>query len=252
MKTVYLYDPDTGEYRGETVAAESPLEPGVPLVPLGGTLLKPLSAGQCQASVFDGEKWKLVPDWRGVLLFSIVDGTPATVELGVLPVDAGATNQPPPGPEYAWGPGGWVYNAQRAAALFRQRQEDAVQEITSSIAQQRDVVTGGVSPSEMFARAAKRLAAEAVLAGTASESQLLNISIEEQLRGMTETPQALAAKIVARAQALDTLNAKLDGLKRAAENALLATTTDEELRGRVSSFMGQVAAVVASVQASES
>lgn len=245
MKTIYFFNPQTQELLGSGKAEESPLEPEVPLVPLGATLLRPPVVGKRQAAVFDGEKWTLVPDWRSVPLFSITDGTPVKVDLGVLPVDAGATDKPSPGPEYAWGPGGWKYDAQRAAALFRQRQEDAVQEIISSIAQQRDVVNED-------ARDAKRRAAEAVLAGIATEAQVLNLLIEIQLRGMSETPQVLAEKIVTKAQAIDTLNAKLDGLKRAAENALRATTTDDELRGRITSFMGQVAAVVADVQGSES
>ena len=251
MTTVFLYDIDSGEYRGDTVAAESPLEPGVPLIPLSATLQRPPALGQRQAAVFDGHKWNLVPDWRGVPLFHIADGSPATVPLGVLPVEAGATDQAYPGPEYVWGSGGWAYDAQRAAALFRQRQEDAVIEVANSIARLRDVASGGASPGEMAARAAKRLAAEAVLAGNATEAQLLNVSIEALLRGMAETPETLAAKIVARAQALDALNAKLDGLKRAAENALRATASDDELRGRVASFLDQVAAVVTAVQASE-
>ena len=69
---------------------------------------------------------------------------------------------------------------------------------------------------------------------------------------MSETPEQLAQKIVEKAITLDAINAKLDGLKRAAENALLATTTADDLRDRVASLQDQIAAVVAAPGSVES
>lgn len=251
MQTVYRYDAETGEYRGDVSASESPLEPGVPLIPLDCTRLKPPAAPARQTPVFDGKRWRLVPDWRDVPLFNTADGAPAPVTLGVLPAEAGATEQARPGPEYVWRQGAWAYDANLAAALFRQRREEVLADLLVHIAEQRDIAAGSPSAGEMQSRAAKRVVAAALLLGEAAEAQSVNLAMEAELRGMGETVEELAHKILARAQALDAVNAKLDGLKRAAENALLAAATPEELGERAASFRTQVAAVVVAAGASE-
>lgn len=54
-----------GEYVGEGLADPSPLEPGEWLLPGGATWKKPPRLKANQAAVFDGSKWKAVPDHRG-------------------------------------------------------------------------------------------------------------------------------------------------------------------------------------------
>ena len=118
-KTVFQTDAG-GVYLGETVADESPLEPGVWLLPAGCVEVAPPEVGQRQAAVFDGD-WKLVPDWRGVTLYSTADGAPLqTSEVGKTPADLGATEMERPSSDCVWGDGVWVVDAELRAARARQ------------------------------------------------------------------------------------------------------------------------------------
>jgi hypothetical protein len=58
MKTVYQLD-QTGAYLGETIAHESPLEPGVYLIPGGCVETAPPETKEGQIAVWDGV-WTLV------------------------------------------------------------------------------------------------------------------------------------------------------------------------------------------------
>ena len=64
-KAVYNYDPNTGEYLGPETAHESPLEPGVYLMPAHSTEAEPPEAGEHQAAVYSDGAWTLVEDHRG-------------------------------------------------------------------------------------------------------------------------------------------------------------------------------------------
>lgn len=64
-KTVYNYNPDTGEYLGPETAHESPMEPGVYLLPAHSTETAPPEAGEHQAAVYRNGAWTLVEDHRG-------------------------------------------------------------------------------------------------------------------------------------------------------------------------------------------
>jgi hypothetical protein len=57
---VYNYTP-TGVYRDSEEAEESPLEPGVFLIPAGATSVPPLSASEGFHAVWDGAEWSVVP-----------------------------------------------------------------------------------------------------------------------------------------------------------------------------------------------
>lgn len=150
-----------------------------------------------------------------------------------------------------WADGRWQLDDERALELFDQAKRDAVDGIKQYIVEQRLVAAGTSDPGELQARIAKRAVAEAVVAKTATEAQMLNLATEAKLRGMSETGEVLATKIIAKAVALDGVNARLDGLKRAAENALLATTTQEQLDACIERFRAQIAAVVTDAGASE-
>lgn len=65
MKTVYLYDPVTGEAIGTYDAQENPLEEGEYIFPEHSTPIKPLAAGADQVAVFSNGAWSLQPDYRG-------------------------------------------------------------------------------------------------------------------------------------------------------------------------------------------
>lgn len=192
--------------------------PQFPDQPVTGVFRK----GEAVPADRDNEHWREYLDWREK------GGT-------AIPYD----------PALEWRDDAWRINAGRAREVFTEAQARAVTQIQAFIADQRAAAAGTADAGELQARAIKRAAAEAIVAGNATEAQQLNIGTEAQLRGMSETPEQLAAKIIEKAIALDAVNAKLDGLKRAAENALLATTTADELRDRTASLMDQIAAVAA-------
>ena len=58
MKTVYQLN-QNGEYTGETIAHESPLEPGIYLIPRGCVETAPPETNEGQVAVWDGV-WTLV------------------------------------------------------------------------------------------------------------------------------------------------------------------------------------------------
>lgn len=69
---IYHYHPMTGEYLGNGVADESPLEPGVFLVPQYATSSAPTTSPQAyQSLVFSNNSWYVVTDYRGVNICKI-------------------------------------------------------------------------------------------------------------------------------------------------------------------------------------
>jgi len=85
MITVYAYDANTKEYLGTTPAQESPLEPGVVLMPANSTAIQPPALGEKQAAVWNGSEWSLSSDFRGTVYYD-ADGKEYTQnQLGELP-----------------------------------------------------------------------------------------------------------------------------------------------------------------------
>jgi len=56
---IYNYAPDTGIFHVEGLADESPLEPGVFLIPAYATTLKPAKATLPEVAVFKDGKWSI-------------------------------------------------------------------------------------------------------------------------------------------------------------------------------------------------
>lgn len=57
---IYNYHPATREYLGQAQADESPLEPGVYLIPAFATTIEPPACPLGFIAKFDGEEWALV------------------------------------------------------------------------------------------------------------------------------------------------------------------------------------------------
>lgn len=85
MITVYAYDANTKEYLGTTQAQESPLEPGITLMPSNSTAIQPPSVEEKQVAVWNGEGWNTVTDLRNTVYYD-ADGKEYTQkELGNMP-----------------------------------------------------------------------------------------------------------------------------------------------------------------------
>lgn len=83
---VYDYIPETGEYKGTSEAQESPLEPGVYLIPAHATTIAPPEADAGHVAVFAGGAWTLVEDHRGEIYYDTVTQERHEIKnLGVVP-----------------------------------------------------------------------------------------------------------------------------------------------------------------------
>ena len=95
---VYQTDAN-GYFVGVTQASESPLEPGVFLIPGGCKAVAPPAVSANQAARFADGAWTVVPDFNGTTYW-LADGTQHTMsERGIdLPADALLAEPPAPPP----------------------------------------------------------------------------------------------------------------------------------------------------------
>lgn len=115
---VYNYSPVDGAVLGTSEADESPLEPGVWLIPAFATDVPPPAAEAGQAAVWTGEAWLLVDDHRGETVYSTADGSELIIQsVGALPEDV--TTEPRPSPLHVWADGAWTLDVERHAAARR-------------------------------------------------------------------------------------------------------------------------------------
>jgi hypothetical protein len=59
MKNAYSFHPSTGVFLGVDFAQESPLEPGVFLLPAGATFVEPPQVSENQQAVWLGDSWEV-------------------------------------------------------------------------------------------------------------------------------------------------------------------------------------------------
>ena len=105
-KTVYNYNPDTGEYLGPETAHESPLEPGVYLLPAHSTETAPPEAGEHQAAVYRNGAWLLTDDHRGEVWYDTATQERHEIKtLGIVPETW--TQIVPTDPESIWNGAAW-------------------------------------------------------------------------------------------------------------------------------------------------
>lgn len=135
-KIAYNYDAESGEFLGAEPVDESPVRPGRYFLPANSTEIAPPVTGPKAAAVFskDSHSWRIVPDWRGVALFSKVDGGPLDARLGQTPEELGSTDMVPPDLSVVWDGSAWVRSAERWQALFERDKNDALTEVDHSLA----------------------------------------------------------------------------------------------------------------------
>jgi hypothetical protein len=89
---IYHYSPATGEYLGQSEAKESPLEPGVPLIPQYATDAVPPTVSGHEVAIWDGDSWRVVPDYRNVPVCE-VDGAGFFVSVKPLQIGEPLTDR---------------------------------------------------------------------------------------------------------------------------------------------------------------
>lgn len=128
-KTVYQTS-QLGLFTGITEADESPLEPGVFLIPGGCVETAPPSIPEHKAAHWNGQAWTLVDYHDGLVVYSITNAEPLTI-TGMGPIPSGYTVKQP-GPDQVWKNGEWVDDTTAVLAKVHQQKLD---EISASCAQ---------------------------------------------------------------------------------------------------------------------
>ncbi|UVK90202.1 hypothetical protein LOY52_09065 [Pseudomonas sp. B21-051] len=104
---------------GAVKADESPLEPGVYMIPGGCVEIAPPPTPEHKAAWWNGKAWQLVDYFGGVVVYDTATGEPRTLE-GFEPVPAGHTMNKP-GPNQIWKNGGWVDDIDAVLAALRDK-----------------------------------------------------------------------------------------------------------------------------------
>ena len=124
-QTIYNYDPITRIFTGASEADESPLEPGVYLIPAHATTTAPPKPKKGQVArwrVDDGE-WELIDDVRGTWY----DADGQQVHIADLDADVSAlTRAAPPDATYVLVKGKWQKCPDKAAAAKKAETDAAI------------------------------------------------------------------------------------------------------------------------------
>jgi len=113
-----------GIFVGAVQAEESPLEPGVYLIPGGCVETAPPAIPEHKAAWWNGTDWQLVDFFGGVVVYSTETGEPRTLE-GFEPVPAGFTMKKP-GPNQIWKNGEWVDDIDAVLTALRDKKLQAI------------------------------------------------------------------------------------------------------------------------------
>ena len=103
---VYSYDPETGEYLGIEEAQESPLEPGVYLLPAHSTLLPPPLTEGKELPIFINNEWVIMSDHRGETWYDTI--TKEACEVKTIEVPSKWTPQEPLSAKAEWNGTAWI------------------------------------------------------------------------------------------------------------------------------------------------
>lgn len=124
-QTVYNHHPDTRIYTGASQADESPLEPGVYLIPAHATTVAPpdVPEGHLARWRLDDGMWEIVPDIHGTWY----DADGQIVQIDDLDADVSAlTRAAPPDATYKLVKGKWAQCPTKAAAAKKAEMDAAI------------------------------------------------------------------------------------------------------------------------------
>lgn len=112
---IYNYNPDNGIYLGEAEADESPLEPGVFLIPAYATETAPPELADKQVAIFNNDAWKALPDYRGETWYDTASQEAVRINTIGQPA-ATLTQLAPPSAIATWDGSAWVDDLAKAKA----------------------------------------------------------------------------------------------------------------------------------------
>lgn len=137
---IHQYDSQTGQYLSSRLADADPLNLGRWLVPAFSTVDELPARGPLEWPFYLNGAWKLLPDWRGRMLYRQDNGEPAEILVaGTTPADAGLTDTPRPSAEYTWSNGAWALDP---AVVAANKRSDAMVEFDARMTRARDMNAG--------------------------------------------------------------------------------------------------------------
>jgi hypothetical protein len=202
---IYSYNSSTGEFVTQSQADESPLEPGVFLMPANATDIAPPSVAARQTVVFVSGQWEVKPDYRGVALFSTVDGSQVSItEIGETPTEVGATELPRPSQAHAWLNGAWVADPLLQAELEAREQSATIKRYEAALDAHLDGVAQAHRYTDRFTFALR--------AGYAGPYQAEGLAYAQWMDTCNVQAYALLQRVLAGQEALPPLQTFIDGL----------------------------------------
>lgn len=145
---IYRYSRKTREYVGSSEARESPLEPGVYLVPANATATAPPDAQEGYARVWDGASWAQVEDHRGETVYSIATGEVVPITApGPLP-DGVTALVPGPCPIWDAEAAAWTTDTDALAAAVRAERDSRIEAVVWRVERYHRQVRLGLTPTE--------------------------------------------------------------------------------------------------------
>ncbi|NJB67207.1 hypothetical protein GGQ74_000847 [Desulfobaculum xiamenense] len=157
---IHHYHPVSGVYLGQGEADESPLEPGVYLIPAHATEAAPPVCAEDEIARWSGEAWTVVPDLRGAAYWTSPRERHEITDIGDT-IPEGATIAPPPSEYHAWDGMQWVEDAEargaQLAATIRAERDRRMREVYDPAAMQllrhrRAVVASGGDTTDIDAQ----------------------------------------------------------------------------------------------------
>ncbi|KVN10539.1 phage tail protein [Burkholderia stagnalis] len=117
---IHQYDAQTSQYVSSRLADPDPMDSGRWLVPAFSTTdALPDRPPLAWPFYIDGA-WKLLPDYRGRILYRQDDGEPAEIlTAGTTPDQHGLADTPRPSTEHVWRDGAWAIDPARVAQRAR-------------------------------------------------------------------------------------------------------------------------------------
>lgn len=246
-KTIYNYHPQTSEFINEVLAEESPLEPGVILLPAFATTAKPPKAASREVAVFADDQWHIMADWRGVSLFSTTDGGVVTIgEIGNTPADVGATDQAMPSPAHAWKNGSWQLDSAKQTAQLDRAKLQALATIDQFHAETVQKLVGNPTQVEKDTWSLKLEAASAL-----TNKTTVSAAGQAFLAGAGMTTDAAkaawAASVLAKSAAYAQVVGLAEKLRDTARTAVKAATDEATLKVALDAQRAAADAAVASL-----
>lgn len=238
---IHNYSPTTGEYLNTTVADESPLEPGIFMIPALATDMTPPTLKANEVAVFSAGVWVVVPDYRSQTVYDKTTGAAVQItDLGALAANL-VVEKPKP------------TQAQIAAQLIA-NQTAALAAIDQFAAATLATLTGNVP--EVSARTWEMEWGLALLINNAAYTFDPRQSAFLTSQGLNPAPKiaaekaalaAYAVKVIAKGTAFSTMASLTKSLQNSSKAAVLAAIDQPALDAAIAANKAAAQAAIAAL-----